>query len=91
MTQQDIVNENIIKQLEIRVQQDEEKINALENVIIKMGQFVPIDERELFLHTLSSEELERLEVAEIVAMIKTKQPGIVVSNGITSTEDPFGK
>jgi hypothetical protein len=25
-------------------------------------------------------------VAEIVAMIKTKQPGIVVSNGITSTE-----
>jgi energy-coupling factor transporter ATP-binding protein EcfA2 len=70
MTQQDIINENIIKQYEIRVLQDEAKINALETALVKMAQFIPVDERELFLHTLSSEEMRRLEVAEIIAMIR---------------------
>jgi hypothetical protein len=69
-TQQDIINENIIQQYEIRVRQDDAKINALENVIVKMTAFVPMNERELFLKTLSSEEYRRLEVAEIVGMIK---------------------
>lgn len=51
-----------------------EKYEALEMVVIKMMQFVPVEERELFMHTLNAKELKRLEVAEIVGMITNSFP-----------------